>query len=380
MAGSGTTTRSSRAGVAVEDRLFRALSLVRLVVTINLIVLNVYRRANYDHPWVALLVLVVLVAWTGFVIWATASARRRTPLLFVADLAFAVGAVAATPLVKGPDFNATIPGFWVMGALLAWAIHWHWKGGLVAACALSVVDLGLRDSIDQANYGNVFLLMIGGPIVGYMCESLQRMAAERDEAQRIAAAAEERTRLARAVHDGVLQVLALVQRRGSASADADFAELGRLAGEQERVLRSLIRQQGTVSAGSAVRDVAGMLEELGSGHRLRVEVVTPGVPVELRADAAAELVAAVRACLDNVADHVGEDAQAWVLLEALPDQVVVSVRDSGPGIAPGRLDGAAGEGRLGVSESIRGRIADLGGTATLDTGAHGTEWELAVPR
>lgn len=377
---SESTSTAPRAAIAVEDRLFRALALVRVVVTVNLLVLNVYRRDNYDHPGAAVVVLAALVAWTGFAIWASASARRRTPAFFVADLAWAVGAIAATPLVKGPEFNATIPGFWVMGALLAWAIHWHWKGGLVAACVLSIVDLGLRDSIDQANYGNVFLLMIGGPIVGYMCESLQRMAAERDEAQRAAAAAEERTRLARAVHDGVLQVLALVQRRGGASDDQEFAELGRLAGEQERVLRSLIRRQGTVTSGSEVRDVAGMLEELGSGHPLRVEVVTPGVPVELGGDVATQLVAAVGACLDNVAAHVGDDARAWVLLEALGERVVVSVRDNGPGIAPGRLEGAAAEGRLGVSESIRGRIADLGGTATVDTGEHGTEWELTVPR
>jgi len=33
-----------------------------------------------------------------------------------------------------------------------------------------------------------------------------------------------------------------------------------------------------------------------------------------------------------------------------------------------------------VAESIRGRIAALGGAATLDTGAFGTEWEFVVPR
>lgn len=354
---------------------------MRVVVTINMLVLNVYRRDNFDHPWAAVVAVAALVAWTGYAIWASTSAQRRTTTFIVLDLAWAIGAIAATPVVKGADFNATIPGFWVMGALLAWAIHWNWKGGLVAGALLSIIDLGLRDSIDQSNYGNVFLLMIGGPIVGYMCESLQRMAAERDAAQRAAAAAEERTRLARAVHDGVLQVLALVQRRGTEpGAPPELADLGRLAGAQERVLRSLIRQQGTVTTGPALRDLTGMLEELGTGHALRVEVATPGVPVPLPSDVARELVAAVGSCLDNVATHVGPDAQAWVLLEALPDQVVVSVRDDGPGIPPGRLESAAAEGRLGVSESIRGRIADLGGTATLDTGAHGTEWELAIPR
>ena len=29
-----------------------------------------------------------------------------------------------------------MPGFWVMAALLAWAIRYHWRGGLVAGALL----------------------------------------------------------------------------------------------------------------------------------------------------------------------------------------------------------------------------------------------------
>ena len=47
---------------------------------------------------------------------------------------------------------------------------------------------------------------------------------------------------------------------------------------------------------------------------------------------------------------------------------------------PALLAEAARTGRLGVAQSIRGRIEDLGGTATLDTGPGGTAWELGVPR
>lgn len=41
-------------------------------------------------------------------------------------------------------------------------------------------------------------------------------------------------------------------------------------------------------------------------------------------------------------------------MEDWGDEVIVTVRDDGPGIAAGRLDQAAGEGRLGVAQSIRG--------------------------
>jgi signal transduction histidine kinase len=94
-----------------------------------------------------------------------------------------------------------------------------------------------------------------------------------------------------------------------------------------------------------------------------------------------EVLAAVTTCLDNVRTHVADDAAAWVALEDRGDHVVVSVRDDGPGIAPGRLEAARAEGRLGVSESIQGRVEDLGGTAELVTApGQGTEWELTVPR
>jgi signal transduction histidine kinase len=154
-----------------------------------------------------------------------------------------------------------------------------------------------------------------------------------------------------------------------------------LAGEQERSLRSLIHQQETaadVVLGDV--DVAGALQRLTHDHPVRVQLAAPGRTVLMDAARADELVAAVKACLDNVAAHVGADAQAWVLLDADEATVTVSVRDEGPGIAAGRLEEADAQGRLGVSSSIRGRVAELGGDARLDTGPWGTEWELEVPR
>lgn len=350
-----------------------------MVVTINMVGLNAYRRDNFDHPTAGLLVVVALAGWTAAAIWLYRDRARRTPVLLVADLAVVLAALAITPWAKSPEFNATIPGFYVMGVFFAWAIHWHWRGGLAASVLIAAFDLLPRTDVDQGNYGNIFLILIGGPIVGFLCESLQRMARERDAAERAAAAADERTRLARAVHDGVLQVLAMVQRQGSA-AGGEWAELGRLAGEQERGLRSLIRQQDTVPTQSGgLVDLSGALEAMATAHPVRVEVATPGGAVLVGERVATETVGAVRACLDNVLAHAGPGASAWVLAQAGPDEVTISVRDDGPGIPAGRLDAAASEGRLGVASSIRGRIEDLGGTASVESGEWGTEWELTVP-
>ncbi|CAN5132333.1 DUF5931 domain-containing protein [soil metagenome] len=373
--------RSVRAALAVEDQLFRAIAVLRIVVLAYAVGGNLVRGVgDFDHPGGGYAMLAVMVAWTGFVTWAYADAVRRGAALLVADLGVALALLVATPVVKASDFDASVPGFWVMAALLAWSVRYRWIGGFVAGVVLGGVDILVRADPDGTDFGNLFLLLLGGPIVGFMCGSLQQMAAQRDLAERAAAAAAERARLARVVHDGVLQVLALVQRRGG-ELGGEAADMGRLAGEQEAALRSLIRAQDGVRAAGATEGSVDIADQLGRlVLRPGVDVAVPGGAVELPAATAAELVAVVNACLDNVTRHVGEGAPAWILLESLVDHVEVTVRDEGPGIPEGRLDVAVAEGRLGVSESIRGRIEDLGGRATLTTGPFGTEWGFVVPR
>jgi signal transduction histidine kinase len=197
----------------------------------------------------------------------------------------------------------------------------------------------------------------------------------------------------------VLQVLAMVQRRGSALG-GDAAELGRMAGEQEVALRTLVSsgvvpatrtsQDASPAAVSPAADDEEGAEEpklydlrslLAQHAGSRVTFSEPGAPVLLKQSAAKELAAAVSAALDNVRGHAGEDARAWILVEDWPEEVIVTVRDDGPGIPEGRLAQAEGEGRLGVALSIRGRLRELGGSAELiSVPGQGTEVELKVPR
>jgi signal transduction histidine kinase len=360
----------------VEDRLYRWLAVLRFVLLANAVALNVYRD-GFSHPVGGAGILAGMAVWTCVVSWAYHSYARRTTGWVLADLAVALLALGLTAVVKDPGYTSTVPGFWVMAAMFAWAIHWRMIGGLIAALALSIGDFATRHYLSESVYGNLFLLLVGGPIVGLMVDSLLRSATRTAAAERAAATAAERARLARAVHDGVLQVLALEQRQGP-DLGADGAELGRLAGEQEHALRALIRQQDAVGPTPGLVDLVGELSSLERRRGVSVAAPSGGVLVEQRV--AGEIVAAVAACLDNVVAHVGPSAPAWVLLEVTGEALVVTVRDEGAGIPPGRLEEAAQEGRLGVVSSVEGRVAELGGTATVSTGSYGTEWELSFPR
>ena len=204
----------------------------------------------------------------------------------VSDLVVALAAIAVTPWVKGPGWHSTVPGFWVMGAMFAWAhpLALARRAGCGRGPVRWTTSL-TRRYLSETNYGNFFLLLVGGPIVGLMVDSLLRSAARTAAAERAAAAAAERARLARAVHDGVLQVLALVQRRG-AELGAEGAELGRLAGEQEQALRALIRQQDAVTTAVVDERAAAGTSDLVTGlsgleRRPGVSVAAPPDPVLL---------------------------------------------------------------------------------------------------
>jgi signal transduction histidine kinase len=198
-----------------------------------------------------------------------------------------------------------------------------------------------------------------------------RLAAEREAAIR------ERERLARGIHDSVLQVLALVQRRGS-ELGGEAADLGRLAGEQEAALRAL------VGPGPATPVPAGMVDltaELGRFAAPLVALSAPATGVWLPARTAHEFSSAVAAAVENVRRHCPDGAHAGILVEDEPSAVTVTVRDDGPGIPDGRLERAAAEGRLGVAQSIVGRLRELGGSACVTSApGEGTEIEMRLPR
>ncbi|ETA71037.1 MacS family sensor histidine kinase [Actinospica robiniae] len=369
----------------VSALLWRAVSMFRLLSCAYAVTLTVHYGHNYAHPVGGYAVAVAMALWSvasilGYARYRPAPDRRTRPALpplLVADLVVTLGCLLATRWIVPPGQNPQIlPMLWVASVVLAWGVVGGSGAGTAAALALSVGDVFVRDNVNEGTLNLAILILLPGALIGYVADLATRVEEQSRRAAHLEAATIERERLARAVHDSVLQVLALVQRRG-AEIGGPAAELGRLAGEQETALRAL------VAIGPLSRTPAGtsdLCSALRAFEAPRVTLALPAEPIALPSVDCAELAAAVGAALDNVIKHTGPDTRVWILAEAGAGTVSVTVRDDGPGIEPGRLEKAEAEGRLGIAQSIRMRTIRLGGTVSIVAPpGQGTEIELRLP-
>jgi len=338
------------------------------------------RPSDLARPALAWAVLGALGIWTVFLVFY----RRRRLWLVVAELLLGAAAILATRLVDTEAAieagSRTLPTFWPAAGVVSAAVLLGRRGGIPAAVFIGVVDVVEVQEATPNTVNNIVLLLLIGALIGYACDLAREGHAKLREALVLEARVRERERLARTVHDGVLQTLAFINRRG-AELGGPVAELGALAADQERRLRALVSGTPRDVSEPAVAGDVDLRQLLGRYAGARVHLVAPADPVPVSPGVGAELTAAVAAALDNVGQHGGDAAQAWVLVEDEGADVTITVRDNGVGMPVGRLEQAAAAGRLGAASSIRGRLVDLGGEATFASreGA-GVTVVMRVPR
>lgn len=272
-----------------------------------------------------------------------------------------------------------------IGAVVAWAqldatqrARWSgvsgW-GGLGLArlgIGLTVVILGLLAFVTRgqstAQVWDVALATIS-VLVGtaLICAPFAvRLWADFRREQDVRVRETERADIAAHLHDGVLQTLALIQR----SAD-DPAQVTQLARKQERELRSWLygsQEDPSQTLAAAATAAAAEVEDL---HGVPVDVVVTGD--RALDDGGRALVRAMREALLNAVRHGSPPVSTYV--EIGPRSVEAFVRDHGAGFDPD----AVPNDRLGVRESIVGRMQRHGGTAQVRRRDPGTEIILTMP-
>lgn len=214
----------------------------------------------------------------------------------------------------------------------------------------------------------VVFYALAGVAAGYVTSLLRR-------AQDEVAAARAREDVARTLHDGVLQTLAVVERRAT---DPDLA---RLARRQERDLRQYLAgaivsggrgANGRVDLASCLREAAGRFEETFGG---RVEVIVADDVPRLDARRCEALIGAATEALNNAGKHGGATKVVVYVEPADEGGLFCSVKDDGSGFDP-----AAVTERIGLGRSIRGRVTEVGGRVEVRSRpGDGTEVCLWLP-
>ncbi|RDH13732.1 MacS family sensor histidine kinase [Tsukamurella pulmonis] len=362
---------------------FRALSVVYAVGR-QIDEADRYERIGWSWVMIGAVVVVSAIAGLGYV-----RGFGRNRWFVIGEFAAAAVLALGTVWVASPEFtahNQALPTtLWLTNPVVSAAILGGPVAGVIGGIAIAVINAIYRGTFPEtvlrdANYPVFMAVGLG---LGVAARVAIRSQEQLREAERVAAEARARERLAREVHDGVLQALAFLARRCAAlgGPGTELGALGELAAQQERALRHLIAETPDATPGREDGGTVDLRDLLRPFASATVTLAEPGGPVVLPAAAAAELAAAVRNAVENTERHAGPGARSYLLLEDVGDAVLVTVRDDGAGIAPGRLDAARAEGRLGVSESIVGRMRALGGRAELTTDVgEGVEWELWIPR
>lgn len=350
------------AGLDAAVRTFRTAAWVWLAVVTTL------SFASIEEPVGAaagvLAALAVTAAW-----WTPAGARSRYVLLRT-ELVVGAGLVATDGWVFDDGRAQSFGGVWPLAGVLAVAARSGARAGVLAGALLGgarlfgeIVFVGGTWSATRvlavASTGVLFAL--AGWAAGWAAERIRRAETE-------AARVEARAEVAAELHDGVLQTLAVVQRR---SGDHDLV---RLARSQEAELRRYLAgpsgSSGAIGVEVLLRELAA---ETTTRFGLRVEVAAvPPLP-DLADEDAASLRGAVGECLANAAKHAGVD-RTVLFAEAEDAHLVVSVSDDGDGFDTATVT------ERGLDGSVRRRVERLGGSFTVDTAPQrGTTITIRVP-
>ncbi len=178
----------------------------------------------------------------------------------------------------------------------------------------------------------------------------------------------ERAEIAAHLHDSVLQTLTLIR----AKAD-DPDAVTRLARAQERDLRAYLYQDRRSEEESVATALELAVNAVEDAQGAVVDLVSVGdAPTDDRLWAA---VKAAREATSNAARHGIGPVSVYAELTA--DTYEIFVRDSGPGFDPSAVPAD----RLGIKQSIIGRVERQGGVASIHSTPGGrTEVSISIPR
>lgn len=348
--------------------MIQGIGVARWAVWVWLCLTALLQREDLLHPVVALAAVAIALGWAA--LCTTLLAKRPellvSPQIVITELALGWGLLVSDGWVFKPGHSfqhgQNLAGSWPLLAVLfgATALGPWWGGGLGAAVGtgrlFGALVNGVRDWPGDrvvSGVATIFFYAVGAHVWGFVTRRLR-------EVENEVAMVHAREEVARTLHDGVLQTLALVERR-TRSSDPELATVAR---RSDRELRAWLfhgnADEDDTDAGLAVQ-LRKAADRVSQSYDLPITVsVVDDGEQHLDPKAIAAIVGASGEALTNAAKHA--EATRVVVFAEVDDEgaVFVSVRDDGRG-----FDAAEPTDRLGVEHSIRRRMSDAGGRSEI---------------
>ncbi len=353
------------------------------------------------RPWLAGLAYGIAAVGTIVTLSRLWLIRRQPPMRWSvalwwtdavpATVALILGGLATAP-GHGADYNHPTVAL-AIGTAATLALALPARQSLTAAAALLVAylvgitsTLMLGPVVITAVAANAAAL-VGVPIALVVLARTLRAADRRTaaaetelaEARAALVAADrrenERSRQYRLLHDTVLSTLSALSRGTMRPEQPEVRQ--RLVTDAD-YLRGLIATSGSAAGMRLVGDLAALRRD-HTAAGLRIHQHLADVPDLLPEEVCVAISAAIREALNNVARHSGT-SEAWVTITGgpaeQPGSVSVLITDQGQGFDPAGVRPG-----IGLSQSITARLAEVGGSADVDSEpGQGTTVELRWPR
>src|SRR6476659_3995960 len=188
----------------------------------------------------------------------------RRPAWVLAEIVVVTALMLSTEFIASEQWaldNQSWPTtLWATNATISAAILMGPIPGMLTGVVVMIASTVVKGFInyDLGRNATIVIELAVGLAIGMAAQTARHADGELERATRLTASAEERDRLSRQVHDGAIQVLALVSRRGR-EIGGETAQLAELAGEQERALRRLVSAGEPVPRDATTSDIGALL-------------------------------------------------------------------------------------------------------------------------
>ena len=322
----------------------------------------VVERDHHEQTWVGVVLLIVA---GGVTVAAFVMGQHRWLIGF--EVAVAAALLLGDSVVYDASREQSLAWAWPAAGVIAVGLAWGLRPALATSALLAGASFAgeslLRDELQwSVSSASKSALLVLAAVSGAAVATVMRRA----EAEISTARAREE--VGRVLHDGVLQTLAVIQRR------SDDADLRALAKDQERDLRQFLYEPDSIepnttpTVGQALQRAADIV---GRRSGVTITVAVAGDVPMLAPAIVDALGGAVLEALTNAEKHASA-SRIGVFAEPDGRGVYCSVTDNGVGFVVEHTP----QGR-GLEHSIRRRIDEVGGRVRVNSRpGHGTEIEI----